>query len=103
MPIDEPLERVGGGPGLERTAAQEGRPGGLRHLRCRQRLLRRLHRTRTGDEREAVRSDRHQLVAAHPYGGAFGVVLRSEEHTSELPSLMRLSYAVFCLKKNNHD
>src|SRR3546814_9814463 len=26
---------------------------------------------------------------------------RSEEHTSELPSLMRISYAVFCLKKNN--
>src|SRR3546814_2036475 len=25
---------------------------------------------------------------------------RSEEHTSELPSLMRISYAVFCLKKN---
>src|SRR3546814_3596596 len=29
----------------------------------------------------------------HPYG------LRSEEHTSELQSLMRISYAVFCLKK----
>src|SRR3546814_9194760 len=27
------------------------------------------------------------------------VNLRSEEHTSELPSLMRISYAVFCLKK----
>src|SRR3546814_10829287 len=27
-------------------------------------------------------------------------VERSEEHTSELPSLMRISYAVFCLKKN---
>src|SRR3546814_5317998 len=27
---------------------------------------------------------------------------RSEEHTSELQSLMRISYAVFCLKKNNH-
>src|SRR3546814_6520051 len=27
--------------------------------------------------------------------------LRSEEHTSELPSLMRKSYAVFCLKKKN--
>src|SRR3546814_7995314 len=27
--------------------------------------------------------------------------LRSEEHTSELQSLMRLSYAVFCLKKQN--
>src|SRR3546814_7550369 len=27
---------------------------------------------------------------------------RSEEHTSELQSLMRISYAVFCLKKNRH-
>src|SRR3546814_1260990 len=26
---------------------------------------------------------------------------RSEEHTSELQSLMRISYAVFCLQKNN--
>src|SRR3546814_5879058 len=28
--------------------------------------------------------------------------VRSEEHTSELQSLMRISYAVFCLKKTNH-
>src|SRR3546814_1833590 len=28
--------------------------------------------------------------------------VRSEEHTSELQSLMRISYAVFCLKKNNN-
>src|SRR3546814_2615328 len=28
-----------------------------------------------------------------------GVAVRSEEHTSELQSLMRISYAVFCLKK----
>src|SRR3546814_7361643 len=28
-----------------------------------------------------------------------GAVVRSEEHTSELQSLMRISYAVFCLKK----
>src|SRR3546814_6603038 len=28
-------------------------------------------------------------------------VTRSEEHTSELQSLMRISYAVFCLKKKN--
>src|SRR3546814_2227486 len=27
---------------------------------------------------------------------------RSEEHTSELPSLMRISYAVFCLKQKKH-
>src|SRR3546814_1757910 len=32
------------------------------------------------------------------------ILKRSEEHTSELPSLMRISYAVFCLnkKKNNN-
>src|SRR3546814_6859301 len=29
-------------------------------------------------------------------------VHRSEEHTSELQSLMRISYAVFCLKKKKH-
>src|SRR3546814_8467299 len=29
--------------------------------------------------------------------------VRSEEHTSELQSLMRISYAVFCLKKNKHE
>src|SRR3546814_4397922 len=28
--------------------------------------------------------------------------VRSEEHTSELQSLMRISYAVFCLKKTTH-
>src|SRR3546814_2078126 len=31
------------------------------------------------------------------------VLMRSEEHTSELQSLMRISYAVFCLKKNKID
>src|SRR3546814_5850801 len=31
------------------------------------------------------------------------VQIRSEEHTSELQSLMRISYAVFCLKKKNHN
>src|SRR3546814_3648604 len=30
------------------------------------------------------------------------VAMRSEEHTSELQSLMRISYAVFCLKKKKH-
>src|SRR3546814_8706755 len=42
-------------------------------------------------------------------GGSRGMVslldgeIRSEEHTSELQSLMRNSYAVFCLKKKNKD
>src|SRR3546814_4180457 len=33
-------------------------------------------------------------------GNVYAVAQRSEEHTSELQSLMRISYAVFCLKKN---
>src|SRR3546814_7308745 len=35
------------------------------------------------------------MIALSPGGG----IARSEEHTSELQSLMRISYAVFCLKK----
>src|SRR3546814_19397101 len=38
----------------------------------------------------------HAFKAARPEGPP---VRRSEEHTSELQSLMRISYAVFCLKK----
>src|SRR3546814_9189802 len=46
-----------------------------------------------------------------PRGAIVGIIgangmgkttLRSEEHTSELQSLMRISYAVFCLKKKKH-
>src|SRR3546814_4755246 len=37
---------------------------------------------------------------AHPHD-AVQRAARSEEHTSELQSLMRISYAVFCLKKKN--
>src|SRR3546814_6070188 len=32
----------------------------------------------------------------------YALVIRSEEHTSELQSLMRISYAVFCLKKKQN-
>src|SRR3546814_3378611 len=42
-----------------------------------------------------------RFVGASAESGRWGVVnaARSEEHTSELQSLMRISYAVFCLKK----
>src|SRR3546814_5173534 len=51
----------------------------------------------------------HRLRVEHQIGEGpgehrqhFGLVpVRSEEHTSELQSLMRNSYAVFCLKKKN--
>src|SRR3546814_6568445 len=36
------------------------------------------------------------------FGGYVNANYRSEEHTSELQSLMRISYAVFCLKKKTH-
>src|SRR3546814_9391508 len=48
---------------------------------------------------------RRPEYALGPHVAALGLVftkqghLRSEEHTSELPSLMRISYAVFCLKQ----
>src|SRR3546814_5994204 len=40
-------------------------------------------------------------IAALAAVTAVGAAIRSEEHTSELQSLMRNSYAVFCLKKKN--
>src|SRR3546814_4277550 len=50
------------------------------------------------------RGGRKALPPRHAGGMDRGgkLVLRSEEHTSELQSLMRISYAVFCLKKKKH-
>src|SRR3546814_5819806 len=42
---------------------------------------------------------RRHVDAVGPHVGDGAVLVRSEEHTSELKSLMRISYAVFCLKK----
>src|SRR3546814_4156854 len=41
----------------------------------------------------------HRIEAEIAFRRAIGPIGRSEEHTSELQSLMRISYAVFCLKK----
>src|SRR3546814_9900552 len=43
-----------------------------------------------------------EVERCHGPAGARRDQHRSEEHTSELQSLMRISYAVFCLKKNTH-
>src|SRR3546814_1159104 len=48
-------------------------------------------RNRTQQNLEIVRTDVERGL------------IRSEEHTSELQSLMRISYAVFCLKKKKHN
>src|SRR3546814_4985356 len=63
---------------------------------------------RKPDRRRSPRSAR--IARAHESGesGPFAAGTRSssgrrsEEHTSELQSLMRISYAVFCLKKKTH-
>src|SRR3546814_1979775 len=47
-----------------------------------------------GEARAGLHGAAQQLVARR--------LLRSEEHTSELQSLMRSSYAVFCLQKKKH-
>src|SRR3546814_9696069 len=80
--------------------------GADRAIRVVQRLLH-LHRhPRTGRKRQIafpdVGNDGFEcfaLVHAPDHTPAAHRVMRSEEHTSELQSLMRISYAVFCLKK----
>src|SRR3546814_7179624 len=57
---------------------------------------------RISDDKLPLR--RSKVAVGHVNGNTllpFG--LRSEEHTSELQSLMRISYAVFCLKTKNID
>src|SRR3546814_5542332 len=63
-----------------RSAVASDRTSGTRRLARHGRPARRTARALAGHERHAP-------------------VFRSEEHTSELQSLMRISYAVFCLKK----
>src|SRR3546814_5690342 len=55
------------------------------------------YRRLSGGELGRIRvHDRH-------HSGRCVYALRSEEHTSELQSLMRISYAVFCLKKKKYN
>src|SRR3546814_6179833 len=64
-----------------------GRSGGDAHRRAAVAARDRHRPARRADRRLACRAAGHR---------------RSEEHTSELQSLMRISYAVFCLKKKKH-
>src|SRR3546814_4463780 len=83
------------------------------------RLPRQIGGDGIGAERGDILFDDHIIDAHHERGTPFGsfvdkvdlvhadgghadeIFQRSEEHTSELQSLMRISYAVFCLKKKN--
>src|SRR3546814_6948666 len=55
-----------------------------------------LFRSRAESNRVSLTSIDHEPSDVRAAGGGS---IRSEEHTSELQSLMRISYAVFCLKK----
>src|SRR3546814_9934098 len=64
-----------------------------------------IERRRFARERPAI-VERPATVALHLIEFERGIVdfaVRSEEHTSELQSLMRISYAVFCLKKKKSE
>src|SRR3546814_10902905 len=59
--------------------------------------------TRTRSHMHSKSNDQDNLSRRVSFYGlnADNYAVRSEEHTSELQSLMRISYAVFCLKKTN--
>src|SRR3546814_6622908 len=74
-----------------------------RNLRLGLRLWcgRRRHAVRTGDVHVRPAPSARPRRTPEPWAPARADV-RSEEHTSELQSLMRISYAVFCLKKKKN-
>src|SRR3546814_3151392 len=57
---------------------------------------------RTGAAKARVLRRSRALIEALVREQQLDCEFRSEEHTSELQSLMRISYAVFCLKKTKH-
>src|SRR3546814_1298666 len=95
--------------GVNRYARQPARIDHAGNIE--QQLLRALEREYRNDEVPARRDGLPDLPLEQCTALPDGVLLarlvaigalanRSEEHTSELQSLMRISYAVFCLKKN---
>src|SRR3546814_9175327 len=84
---------------------QRGKAGRVVHGDVRQHLAvegdaglhQAVHETAVAD---AVGAGR-RVDAGDPQRTEIALLLRSEEHTSELQSLMRTSYAVFCLKNKN--
>src|SRR3546814_4991570 len=86
-----------------RTARVRARPSAPS---CRRRTGRRWRRPRGPPASTKGSESRSQEIHHGPAGEADKTEqhhkrIRSEEHTSELQSLMRNSYAVFCLKKKN--
>src|SRR3546814_3140482 len=66
-----------------------------------QHVARRARQATTGRARRQLEAGRRHDDDERGPRPTVRVEVRSEEHTSELQSLMRISYAVFCLKKKN--
>src|SRR3546814_811040 len=60
------------------------------------------HRRQANAARVGAAQKNRSIGGMDIVGAHWGATRRSEAHTSELQSLMRISYAVFCLKKTNH-
>src|SRR3546814_8451788 len=58
-----------------------------------------LQRAKEVAEAANLAKSRYIVGVSHEIRSPLNIISRSEEHTSELQSLMRISYAVFCLKK----
>src|SRR3546814_2409900 len=84
-------------------AADDGGPGLHEALDARAKRQRARQPVRIGrvGSRIAAQVEHHAVGQRGLPGIAGAQVQRSEEHTSELQSIMRTSYAVFCLKKKN--
>src|SRR3546814_4197592 len=84
------------------TLFRSARPSGKHAAQARAGVRLRSHRNRRVPSRPGLPPARRRHHAPDRAGGAERRAGgRSEEHTSELQSLMRISYAVFCLKKKN--
>src|SRR3546814_5897657 len=70
--------------------------------KCRQHRIdrQRIERHHCGDQHDEFRKSQREFRIGR-LAVVCGCTLRSEEHTSELQSLMRISYAVYCLKQKN--
>src|SRR3546814_9302877 len=81
--VDLPRPSIDTGMGLERVAA----------------VMQGVHDNYDTDTFQALIAASVDLTGVPAEGATQASHRRSEEHTSELQSLMRISYAVFCLKK----
>src|SRR3546814_3105640 len=92
MPVSAQVEHESADEQVQRTAFEP------------QRSRRTQRNTREDDDHGGAGPKVPMLPSARSYessGSQPQSLVRSEEHTSELQSLMRNSYAVVCLKKNN--